>query len=97
MPDKQVALLEDDELTRDRLCEKLNELEGFEVLFAVGSVAAVRQALAETQPDVLLVDLELPDGSGLDIIAEQHNLHPGLPMLVISVFGDEKSVVRAIR
>lgn len=94
--DIAVAVLEDDPHTRERLCEKLTALDGFTVSAAVATVAAAREALADTVPDVLLVDLQLPDGSGLEIIREQHDLNPELPILVISVFGDEKSVIQAI-
>ena len=44
----------------------------------------------------MLVDLQLPDGDGAELIAEYTALHPEVPILVISVFGDETSVVRAL-
>lgn len=91
-----VIIVEDDVHTLNRLRQKIAQLTNFEVLAGCGTVAEARKALAEFSPDVLLVDLELPDGSGVDIIAEQSDLRADLPMLVISVFGDENSVIRAI-
>jgi len=92
----QVIIVEDDLNTLNRLCEKLERLDQFEVLAACVTMAEANASLAQQTPDILLLDLELPDGSGLEIIAQQSDLHPDLPILVISVFGDEKSVIAAI-
>ena len=46
--------------------------------------------------DVLLVDLGLPDGSGLDLIRHARRTHPHCEALVISVFGDEDNVLASI-
>ncbi|HMN22355.1 MAG TPA: response regulator transcription factor [Ottowia sp.] len=46
--------------------------------------------------DVLLVDLGLPDGSGLDVIRHARGVHPECEPLVISMFGDEDSVLASI-
>ena len=91
-----VAVVEDDPNTRARLAEKVNALSDFSVIVSAGSVVEAQELLSQATPDVLLIDLGLPDGSGLDVIRQQSDLHPDMPILVISVFGDEKSVIRAI-
>lgn len=91
-----VAVVEDDPNTRARLTEKVDNLADFSVIVSAGSVAEAIDLLRQSPPDVLLIDLGLPDGSGLDVIRQQSDLHPEMPILVISVFGDEKSVIRAI-
>ncbi|RRH86232.1 DNA-binding response regulator [Variovorax beijingensis] len=70
-------------------------------LFWLGSAGTVHEALAwmaQTTiiPDVLLVDLGMPDGSGLDVIREAVARFPGCEPLVISVFGDEENVLASI-
>lgn len=70
-------------------------------LFWLGSAGTVREALAwladtATIPDVLLVDLGMPDGSGLDVIRHAVARFPGCEPLVISVFGDEENVLSSI-
>jgi DNA-binding NarL/FixJ family response regulator len=52
--------------------------------------------LAEHPVNVLLVDLGLPDGSGLDVIRHAVRLHPACEPLVISMFGDEDNVLASI-
>ena len=61
-------ILEDDELSRAALAE-IVELEGFHVL-SVGSLAEARAAVQHQTPDVALLDLVLPDGSGLEIMRQ---------------------------
>lgn len=54
------------------------------------------QELDKAQPDVLLVDLGLPDGDGTDLIHEVYRRGYSTDAMVITVFCDEKHVVRAI-
>jgi len=68
--------------------------------YVVSTAATLREgleALNRDQPDVLLVDLGLPDGNGLDLIREARVRSKDILILVITVFGDESSVVSAIQ
>ena len=70
-------------------------------LFWLGSAGTVQEALGwlsrtTTIPDVLLVDLGMPDGTGLDVIREAVARFPGCEPLVVSVFGDEENVLASI-
>jgi len=78
------------------LIDKISRSKRHDVTGAVGSLSSARRALKKEQPDILLVDLQLPDGSGIDLISEQTLRNPALPILVISIFGDEERVVNAI-
>jgi DNA-binding NarL/FixJ family response regulator len=93
----RVYIVEDDEVTRRSLCDRMRAHGDFTVDVAVGTCAEIRIALRQGRPDVLLVDLGLPDGSGVDVIAEAATRHAGLAIMVITVFGDERRVVRAIK
>ncbi len=90
-----ITLVEDDVPTRQRLVAALTE-SGYTVLADVGNCALARAALSERAPDVLLVDLGLPDGSGLELIAQSRQQHPDTEIMVITVFGDERHVLAAI-
>jgi DNA-binding NarL/FixJ family response regulator len=52
--------------------------------------------LAAHRPDIALIDLGLPDGSGLEVIRQVVALHPSCEVLVLSIFGDERNVLSAI-
>ena len=91
-----VFVLEDDPVTRDNLVAKVNGTTSFDVAATAGSLEEAHAALADLEPDLLLVDLQLPDGESFDLIQAYTDRHPNCPILVISVFGDEARVVRAI-
>ncbi|MEO1244174.1 MAG: response regulator transcription factor [Pseudomonadota bacterium] len=91
-----IFVVEDDASTRAMLVDKISRSKRHRVVGAVGSLASARRTLAKWNPDILLVDLQLPDGNGIDLISEQTLRNPGLPILVISIFGDEERVISAI-
>ncbi len=91
-----VMVVEDDPTMRRRLAGAVSGNADLELRAAVGSVADARDALAGAFPDVLLVDLGLPDGSGLDLIRELRERGAPTRALVITVFGDERHVLSAL-
>jgi DNA-binding NarL/FixJ family response regulator len=97
MPELAVVIVEDNKETREALEQKVNACDGLKVSAAYPNFTSARLGLAESTPDILLTDLDLPDGSGIDIIGEQSGKHPDLPIMVISVFGDESHVIEAIQ
>ena len=65
----RVLVLDDHEVVRRGICDILDRADGIEVVAEAGTVAqAVRRADA-VRPDVVLSDLRLPDGTGLELIA----------------------------
>jgi DNA-binding NarL/FixJ family response regulator len=91
-----VMLVEDDPAFLARFCGIVAAAPELRLMAAVGDLAAARQLLASQAPDVLLTDLGLPDGSGIDLIRETARARPGTDIMVISVFGDEEHVVASI-
>lgn len=90
-----VLLVEDDAPTRERLRDALARDPGFDVR-AAATLAEARAALGQAVPRVLLTDLQLPDGHGVDLIRETRAAHPTTEIMVISILGDEVSVIAAI-
>lgn len=93
----RVLLLEDDPATRERLARIVTASAGLELAAAFGDLkSALAWLAAHEPPQVLLVDLQLPDGSGIDLIRAARRVAPAAEAMVISVFGDEAHVVTAI-
>jgi DNA-binding NarL/FixJ family response regulator len=91
-----VLVVEDDPAFMARFCRIVAGAPELALLAAVGDLASARRAIARQAPDVLLTDLGLPDGSGIDLIRETAAAHPATDIMVISVFGDEQHVVASI-
>ena len=84
-----VLLVEDDVPTRERLANSVAEQSELELLAAVGTVAEARSHLEQATPDVLLTDLGLPDGNGVELIRELRQKGAPTQVMVVTVFGDE--------
>lgn len=96
-PDGAIAILlvEDDAPTRWRLHDALAGAPEFKVTTAA-TLAEARAALNGAGPQVLLTDLQLPDGHGVELIRETRQRFPQTEIMVISILGDEESVISAI-
>jgi DNA-binding NarL/FixJ family response regulator len=90
-----VVLVEDDTATREHLARAVDAAPEFALAASAGTLAAGREALRAERPALLLTDLGLPDGSGIELIRTAADA--GILPLVITVFGDEEHVVAAIR
>jgi DNA-binding NarL/FixJ family response regulator len=89
-----ILLLEDDPPTLWRLQDALVKA-GFDVA-AAATLGEARASLTARVPRVLLTDLQLPDGHGVDLIREVRQRHPDTEIMVISALGDEETVISAI-
>ncbi|HWP64674.1 MAG TPA: response regulator transcription factor [Candidatus Limnocylindria bacterium] len=91
-----VLLVEDDTVTRARLARVIAAHDRLALVGEAGSAADARALVGRVHPEVLLTDLGLPDGSGIDLIREARQRWPDVLPLVITVFGDEAHVVAAL-
>ena len=94
-----ILIVEDDPVIRTFLADNLTA-DGFELLVA-GTIEEALGALESRRPDLAVVDLRLPDGSGLDLVRRVRasdgiasRLDPALPLLMLSGCGSELDRVR---
>lgn len=93
---RAIALVEDDVRTREALASRIRSSGRYSVAWTAGRLATARDCLRQVATDLLIVDLGLPDGSGLELVSEARDCAPDLPILVLTVFGDEQKVISAI-
>lgn len=91
-----VLIVEDEPRTRARLAAVLKSQPQFAVIAAVATLVEARSVIEQHPPAVLLLDLGLPDGHGVDLIRSLRARPSAPEILVISVMGDESSVLAAI-
>lgn len=97
VPPIRVLIVDDHRLFRAGLRALLATVDGVEV---VGEAADSATAVAEATrlaPDLVLMDLHMPGGSGLDAIRQLHASHPGINTLVLTMLDDDESVFAALR
>jgi DNA-binding NarL/FixJ family response regulator len=94
-----VALVEDEPDTFARLCAALAKDDRIQLLHATNAAKPMLTWLVEqmghSAPDVLLVDLGLPDQSGLEVIRLCKAMKPKTEIMVVTMFGDEANMIRA--
>ena len=91
-----VLLVEDNIPTLDRLAGIIDGYDSLQLLKACENLSLGMEALKSDTPDVLLTDLGLPDGHGIDLIRAARAKDERIEIMVISVFGDEQNVINAI-
>jgi two-component system nitrogen regulation response regulator GlnG len=89
----RVLVVDDDAAIRTVVREALRR-EGH-VVETAGSVAEMRSAIGPFAPDVLVTDVVLPDGDGLDLVPGLIAERPGLPIIVLSARNTLATAVRA--
>lgn len=95
-PVASVVIVEDDDHTREALSAAVSAMPGFALAAAFDRIQPAIAWLRAKQADVLLTDLGLPDGSGIDVIRACSARWPDCDIMVITMFGDEKNVLSSI-
>ncbi len=95
MSDSQTVLVVDDEEDMRFALRLLLEADGF-VVREEGTAAGLRDRLAEEVPDLVILDLGLPDGSGHEALSALRSAHVELPVLVLSGRSEESERVLAL-
>lgn len=90
-----VALVEDDIATKERLCRAIGGDRSLGLVHAAGTAGEMIHWLDDNRPDVLLVDLGLPDSSGVKVIEHCRRVSPVTEIMVVTMFGDEKHMISA--
>ncbi len=93
----KVLLADDHAIMRDGLKEILATVEGFELIGEAANGNEVMQALYHKQPDLLMMDMNMPGISGISLIERVKNLYPKLPILVLTMLDDVQIALRALK
>ncbi len=86
-----VLLIDDHELIRQGLAAAFTQADGFDVVGVAGSVAEGLTQAEELGPDVVVTDVRLPDGSGLDVVRTLRKENKQIGLVVLTMYaGDEQ-------
>lgn len=92
----RLIIVDDHEVVRIGLCAVLNLTPGMKVLAQGGEMKDATKLCCRLQPDLVLLDIRLPDGSGVDAAREILAKCPRTRVLFLTSFADEHTVLEAI-
>ncbi|MDT0274668.1 response regulator transcription factor [Blastococcus goldschmidtiae] len=93
----RVFLVDDHEVVRRGVAEVLEDDPALVVAGEAGSVAEALARVPAVRPDVVVLDMRLPDGSGADLCRSLRQRLPGLPCLVLTSFSEPEAREAAVR
>lgn len=92
----RILIVDDHEVVREGLRQVLSG-DGAEIVDQAGTIAEALGKLRDNPYSAVLLDMSLPDGSGIDALREIRRTRPRLPILVVSMHSEEVWALRAIR
>lgn len=93
----RVFLIDDHPVLRESLARALNAESGMVVVGQAGTAGEALHDIPLTKPDVVVVDLNIPDRDGIELLMVLHAQHSNLKLLVLSGYDDEYRVAEALR
>jgi DNA-binding NarL/FixJ family response regulator len=91
-----VLLVDDHELIRQGLRRSFERDGDFEVVGEAGSIADAERLLRITQPEVVVLDVRLPDGSGLKLAATARERYPHLGIVMLTMYAGDEQLFAAL-
>lgn len=88
----RVMLVDDHEVVRRGIVTAIDSSAALTVVGEASSVVEATRRLPAIRPDVLVVDLQLPDGTGIDVMRAARELNPEQDMLVLTSFDDDAAL-----
>jgi two-component system response regulator DevR len=92
----RILVVDDHEVVRQGLAALLDRREGFQVVAEAGTVAESLDQARRHQPDIVVMDVRLPDGSGIEACREIRAEHPATRVVMLTSYPDEEAVLSAI-
>ncbi len=92
-----VGIVDDDAILRTSLTKLVGSARGFRCVASCASGEEALQKLPKIKPEVVLMDLNLPQMSGIECIRRLKDLLPSTPVIVLTVYEDSEHIFRALK
>ena len=92
-----VALVEDERLTREALAALINRSASMRCVAEFASAEKALPVIAQSAPDVALIDLGLPGMSGIECVRQLRSAIPNTRLIVLTKFEDATRIVEALK
>lgn len=92
----KVVIIEDDEVIRNGYAFLIGKESGFQVVRSYGSFEEASKTIQSDDPEVILLDIELPGTNGIDALPKLKKLVPSASVLILTVYDSEKLIFDAL-
>lgn len=92
----RVFLLDDHEVVRRGVKDLIDQEDDLEVVGEAGSVAEAIAAVAESRPDVAVLDVQLEDGTGIEVCRDIRSAYPEVRCMMLTSFSDDEALLDSI-
>ncbi len=92
----RIVVIEDDQIIREGYSILIGQTEGYTVVNAYDSFDNAAKSICEDNPDVILLDIELPGTNGIEAIPRLKRMLPHAYILILTVYESEKNIFEAL-
>src|SRR5882672_7748932 len=93
----KIVVVDDHAVVREGLKRIISENPGMAVTGEAGDGHEALRVVGSTPCDIVLLDISMPNKSGLDVLKQLHAESPRLPVLVLSMHGEDQYAIRVLR
>lgn len=92
----RVMLVDDHQLVREAVGRAVDSEPDLDVVAQAGTIAEAAALIGLERPDVLVVDVSLPDGNGIELVRSTREAMPATGIVVLTMHGDDETLLRAL-
>jgi DNA-binding NarL/FixJ family response regulator len=92
----RILVYDDSDVMRESLRTLLFEEPGFEVIAMLPNAETIETDISDLKPDVVLMDIDMPEVNGVEAVKRIRKLSPQLPIIMLTVFDDNENIFKAI-
>ncbi|MEO7124147.1 MAG: response regulator transcription factor [Lacisediminihabitans sp.] len=92
----RVFVVDDQEIVRRGVIDLCTAEPDLEVVGEAGTAAQARSRIAATRPDVVLMDMRLPDGNGIDVCRDVRSENPDIRCIILTAYDDDEAINAAV-
>ncbi|HEX4264536.1 MAG TPA: response regulator transcription factor [Verrucomicrobiae bacterium] len=93
----KVGIVEDNKTVREGFETLLNRTPGFQCVCTCDTVADALKKIPKAKPDVVLMDIQLPDSTGVECTARIKEMMPAVHIVIVTVYEDSERIFQALR
>jgi DNA-binding NarL/FixJ family response regulator len=93
----KIAIVEDNKVIRESLMEFVQTDSECECVYVCATAAEALKEIPKCQPDIVLMDIQLPDVSGIECTARLKQLLPAVQIIMVTVYEDTERIYKALR